>query len=322
MKSISLKDLARKSTNWLVKTTSENIGTGHFKKRFEHFQPTDLKTTYLFIARDMKGQCPASEGGAEGILRGAHYRRLFAVFYPKQTIVFENIELNYYLSENVSLMAKKFGKKNTPSSNKYLIECAWEVCNQVGGIYTVIRSKAQAMVNNHSGHYCMIGPYLNKNIMAELEPLEDAADVFGIATANLRKKGYDVVYAEWLITGKPRVVAFAHLVFLFIEELNQLLENDRPLIAHFHEWMAGLPILDIKKDNLPIKTIFPTHATQLGRHLAINSPLFYAHLPFFKWHDEAVKFGVAIEAAIEYGCAQSCTVMSTVSDVTANECRH
>jgi len=257
-------------------------------------------------------------------------------------------------------MAKKFGKKNTPSSNKYLIECAWEVCNQVGGIYTVIRSKAQAMVNNHSGRYCMIGPYLNKNIMAELEPLEDAADVFGIATANLRKKGYDVVYAEWLITGKPRVVllnpnvmeekkmsvikyllwknhnistadchplitqvvAFAHLVFLFIEELNQLLENDRPLIAHFHEWMAGLPILDIKKDNLPIKTIFTTHATQLGRHLAINSPLFYAHLPFFKWHDEAVKFGVAIEAAIEYGCAQSCTVMSTVSDVTANECRH
>jgi glycogen(starch) synthase len=64
--------------------------------------------------------------------------------------------------------------------NHLLIEVAWEVCNQVGGIYTVIRSKAPAMTRNHSGHYCMIGPYLNKNILAELEPLEDTADVFGL----------------------------------------------------------------------------------------------------------------------------------------------
>jgi glycogen(starch) synthase len=94
------------------------------------------------------------------------------------------------------------------------------------------------------------------------------------------------------------------------------------VIGHFHEWMAGLPILDIKREAQPIKTIFTTHATQLGRHLAINSPLFYAHLPFFKWEEEAGKFGVATEAAIEYGCAQRCDVMTTVSDVTARECKH
>jgi glycogen(starch) synthase len=58
------------------------------------------------------------------------------------------------------------------------------------------------------------------------------------------------------------------------------------------------------------------------RHLAINSPLFYAHLPFFRWEDEAGKFGVETEAAIEYGCAQSCDVMTTVSEVTARECKH
>jgi glycogen(starch) synthase len=86
--------------------------------------------------------------------------------------------------------------------------------------------------------------------------------------------------------------------------------------------MAGLPILDIKREAMPVKTIFTTHATQLGRHLAINSPLFYAHLPFFRWEDEAGKFGIETEAAIEYGCAQSCDVMTTVSEVTARECRH
>ncbi len=94
------------------------------------------------------------------------------------------------------------------------------------------------------------------------------------------------------------------------------------MIAHFHEWMAGLPILDIKKDKLPIKTVFTTHATQLGRHLAINSPLFYAHLPFFKHDEESSKFGVQAEESIEFACAQACDALTTVSDVTARECKH
>lgn len=257
-------------------------------------------------------------------------------------------------------MPKRSSKSTTTSPNALLVEVAWEVCNQVGGIYTVIRSKAPAIMENWIGRYCMIGPYVNKNIQAELEPLDDAADIFGLAANNLKKKGYDVVYAEWLITGKPRVVllnpnaieekamsvikyllwknhsirtndvsplinqviGFAYLTKLFIDELVKLAGHDKTLIAHFHEWMAGLPILDIKRDAMPVKTVFTTHATQLGRHLAINSPLFYAHLPFFKWEDEAKKFGVETEASIEYGCAQNCDVMTTVSDVTARECKH
>lgn len=257
-------------------------------------------------------------------------------------------------------MPKRVIKKQAHEKNELLVEVAWEVCNQVGGIYTVIRSKAPAMMKNRSGRFCMIGPFLNKSILAELEPIDEAADIFGLAAANLSKKGYDVIYAEWLITGKPRVlllnpnviedkvknvvkyllwknhhititdgnalvdqvIAFAYLTKLFFDELVKLVGEDQKLIGHFHEWMAGLPILDMKRERMPVKTVFTTHATQLGRHLAINSPLFYAHLPFFRWEDEAKKFGVATEASIEYGCAQSCDVMTTVSDVTARECKH
>lgn len=258
-------------------------------------------------------------------------------------------------------MAKK--RKSTTASvsgSELLLEVAWEVCNQVGGIYTVIRSKVPATMEKWGGRYCMIGPYVNRNIQAELDPLEDVQDIFGQAAYNLRKKGYDVHYAEWLITGKPRVVllnpnaieekalnvvkyllwknhqigtpgdnklinqvvGFAYLTKLYIDELISLAGNDYHLVAHFHEWMAGLPIMDIKREKQPVKTVFTTHATQLGRHLAINSPLFYAHLPFFKWEDEAGKFGVETEAGIEYGCAQHCDVFTTVSDVTARECKH
>ena len=257
-------------------------------------------------------------------------------------------------------MTNKASKKLIRDQTIFLVEVAWEVCNQVGGIYTVIRSKAPAMMENHGGNYCLVGPYLNKSIQAELEPIEDSDDIFCIAATNLSKKGYDVIYAEWLITGKPRVVllnpnaisektlnvikyllwknhqistpdsnqlmdqiiGFAYLTKLFFDEVSLLVKDDQKLIGHFHEWMAGVPILDIKRDKMPIKTIFTTHATQLGRHLAINSPLFYAHLPFFKWEDEAWKFGIATEAAIEYGCAQQCDVMTTVSDVTAQECEY
>jgi len=249
-------------------------------------------------------------------------------------------------------------KKSKPKSNPLLVEVAWEVCNQVGGIYTVIRSKAPAMMKNHSGNFCMVGPFVNKNIQAEIEPLNDVEDIFGQAAANLRKKGYDVMYAEWLITGKPRVVllnplieekalnvvkyllwknhgiatptgnvlidqviAFAFLTKILLDELMKL-RGDQPVIAHFHEWMASLPILDIHREKMAVKTVFTTHATQLGRHLAINSPLFYAHLPFFSWQEEAKRFGVITEAAIEFGSAQKCTVFTTVSEVTARECKH
>ena len=255
-------------------------------------------------------------------------------------------------------MPKRSAIKSTVA-NELLIEVAWEVCNQVGGIYTVIRSKAPAMIQHHGTNFCLIGPYLNKNIQAELEPLDDSADVFGQAAAGLKKKGYDVIYAEWLVTGKPRVVllnpnviedkvlnvvkyllwknhainfpsdvalinqvvAFAYLTKLFLDELVKL-TSDKKIIAHFHEWMSGLPILDIKKEGMPVKTVFTTHATQLGRHLAINSPLFYAHLPFFDRLEEAKRFGVETEEAIEYACAQKSDLFTTVSDVTARECKH
>lgn len=242
----------------------------------------------------------------------------------------------------------------------HLVEISWEVCNQVGGIYTVIRSKVPCVMEQWTGRYCLVGPYLNKNINAELELMDDAQDIFGQAAATLRKRGYHIHYAEWLVTGKPRVIlinpnviegqamhvvkyllwknhginttpdnpllnqviAFSYLTKLFLDELVKLAKDDVLLIAHFHEWMASLPILDIKRDQLPIKTIFTTHATQLGRHLAINSPFFYAHLPFFKWQDEAKKFGVESEAAIEFASAQACDYFTTVSEVTARECKH
>ena len=257
-------------------------------------------------------------------------------------------------------MSKRSSTPSTFLPKAHLIEVSWEVCNQVGGIYTVIRSKVPCVMEHWAGRYCLVGPFLHKNILTELDLMDDVQDIFGQAAAMLRKKGYHVHYAEWLVTGKPKVIlinpsviedqvmhvvkyllwknhgisvtqdnplinqviAFGYLTKLFLDELIILAKDDEQLIAHFHEWMASLPILDIKRDGLPVKTVFTTHATQLGRHLAINSPFFYNHLPFFKWQDEAKKFGVETEAAIEFTSAQACDYFTTVSEVTARECKH
>jgi glycogen(starch) synthase len=241
-----------------------------------------------------------------------------------------------------------------------LIEVSWEVCNQLGGIYTVIRSKVPAVMRHKSGPYFMVGPYVSQQVMAEVDLLEDFSDAAGLAVKKLREEGVEAYYAEWLITGRPRVVllnpasvageqlnvikyllwkdfgietppdntlinqvvSFAHLVTRFLELYMSLAEKDIPVIGHFHEWMSGLPILYLKRKKVPMRTVFTTHATQLGRHLAINSPQFYDHLAFFNWETEAPRFGIKTEASIEYACSRDADVFTTVSEVTARECEY
>jgi len=245
-------------------------------------------------------------------------------------------------------------------TSSLLIEVSWEVCNQVGGIYTVIRSKTPIAISKWGENYCLLGPYISDNIMAELDPIDSKDEIFGPAVQQMKKQGYKVFYGRWLITGRPKVILFDinsglgkldeakhnlwenlkvrapasnelinqvlifnSLVSEFLRIFSKTSKMALPaIICHFHEWMAGLPIIDIKKEKLPIKTVFTTHATQLGRHLAINSPNFYSHLPFFEWQPEAANFGVETEVYIERAAALGCDVFTTVSRLTGRECKY
>ncbi len=92
-----------------------------------------------------------------------------------------------------------------------LFEVAWEVCNQVGGIYTVIRSKVPAMVDQWGDEYVCLGPYFPQRALTEYEPItsDDGTGIYQIVQ-KMREEGYVVEYGYWLITGKPRVVLFDH----------------------------------------------------------------------------------------------------------------
>lgn len=55
--------------------------------------------------------------------------------------------------------------------------------------------------------------------------------------------------------------------------------DDKPnIIAHFHEWQAGVGLILSRSQKLPVATIFTTHATLLGRYLCAASIDFYNNL--------------------------------------------
>jgi glycogen synthase len=240
-----------------------------------------------------------------------------------------------------------------------LVEVAWEVCNQVGGIYTVIRSKVPSMIEKWGENYCLLGPYFPHQASAEFEPSEETDDPFYKTVLKLREQGIEAYYGHWLVTGRPRVVlvnpysvfsklgeikyqlwehhkistpdgnalldqveAFGHIAKLFFSELHQQESNNQEIIAHFHEWMVGTPIPAMRRDDSPIKIVFTTHATMLGRYLAMNDPSFYDHLPFVDWAAEAKRFNIETAVNIERAAAHGAHILSTVSRVTARECTH
>ncbi|MBN1822081.1 MAG: glycosyltransferase [Prolixibacteraceae bacterium] len=245
-------------------------------------------------------------------------------------------------------------------ASDFLFECAWEVCNQVGGIYTVIRSKVLSVINKWgSENYCLVGPYFEDQAAAVFDPITDEDDPIFKAVQILRNDGFDVHYGNWIISGRPRTLLFNpfsvyprldkikyelwehHGISLpasdkmldeiaafgfMVEEFFKLIFRENLIkanvVTHFHEWMAGVAIPELRRENLNVKIVFTTHATLLGRYLAMNDSKFYDHLSYYDWEAEAKKFNVLPIAMFERAAAHGAHVFTTVSEVTALECKH
>ncbi len=235
-----------------------------------------------------------------------------------------------------------------------LFEVAWEVCWQLGGIYTVLKSKAPAMQTRWGDNYCLIGPYNPATASMEFEERATEGSVREVLD-RLRDQGIACHYGRWLIPGRPRVilldyrgrfsrladdkylmwkdhgisvpasdgevnevVAFGFTVAEFFRELSNVM-TDRPILAHFHEWMGGVAVPRIAHLRLPVTTVFTTHATLLGRYLAGDNPYFYNQLPFINGDEQAAKYLILPKHLIEKAGAHAATVFTTVSEVTARE---
>lgn len=90
-----------------------------------------------------------------------------------------------------------------------LFESAWEVCNQLGGIYQVIRSKSPAMVRRWHERYYLVGPHNPAKASLEFEETA-AAPWLARAIERLRSEGLVVHHGRWLIPSRPHALLIDH----------------------------------------------------------------------------------------------------------------
>lgn len=235
----------------------------------------------------------------------------------------------------------------------YLFEVSWEVCNKVGGIFTVIKSKAH-LINHAYGNYFLIGPYFEQNAKLFLKPAR-APDAFKKVFDELAKENINCFFGKWATEGEPYTILVDFRNYIAakndikkkywddwkIDSLKSGWDFEEPMVwafcagkliekiskeigkakavAHFHEWLAGLALLYIKKQNVKIATVFHTHATMLGRTISGAGQNLFAMLGNINPEEEAYKYGIQEKFQTEKACANSAEVFSTVSEITSIE---
>lgn len=245
-------------------------------------------------------------------------------------------------------------KKKTPD---YLFESSWEVCNKVGGIYTVLSTKAHTLQQIFNDKLIFIGP----DVWANTAVPDFIEDHSLFTDWKLHAKSSDnlkIKVGRWNVPGTPPVILvdfkpffkerdsffysmwenfkvdsihaygdydesciFAYSVGKVIESFYNYhkLENKK-VAALFNEWMLGMGALYIKKQIPAIATLFTTHATSIGRSIAGNNKALYAYMDGYNGDQMAKELNMEAKHSVEKQAAHHVDCFTTVSDITAHEC--
>lgn len=246
---------------------------------------------------------------------------------------------------------------NKFSRPDYVFETSWEVCNKVGGIYTVLSSKARTMTELYKNNVIFIGPDKikdqnpwfkeNDQLLHEWRLEASIKCQLGIRVGRWNVPGnpitilidFDKLYASkndiysqmWSKYGVDSLHAygdydescmFAYATGLIIENYYKYFKLDnQKVIAHFNEWMLGMGLLYVKNHLPDVATVFTTHATSIGRSIAGNGKPLYNYLTSYDGDQMARELNMVSKHSIEKIAANNADCFTTVSDITAKECR-
>lgn len=239
----------------------------------------------------------------------------------------------------------------------YIFESSWEVCNKVGGIYTVLSSRANSLQKHYPEKIIFIGPDIWKN---KQNPwFEEDTSLFSKWRKQVSEKmQVSVRTGRWNVPGKPIVLlvdfekytAHKNEIYgtmwetfgvdslqaygdydeacMFAYATGKIIENfyrfhrleTANVVAHFNEWMMGFGALYIKKNAPKIATIFTTHATSIGRSIAGNGLPLYNQLSSYNGDQMARELNMVSKHSVEKKAAQHVDCFTTVSEITAKEC--
>ena len=239
----------------------------------------------------------------------------------------------------------------------YLFEVSWEVCNKVGGIYTVIATKSLYLKQQLHKHHILIGPDVWMDTESNPDFIEDN-HLYSQWRAQAAAEGLRVRVGKWNVPGSPVAILVDFKQFLtkqndilteywkrfgvdsitgnwdykenvlfgysaghVIESFYRFnLNASDKVVAQFHEWQTGAGLLYLKTTDLPVATVFTTHATVMGRCLAGNNLPLYDSMAHYDGDEKARQFGVMARHSIEKKSAQNADAFTTVSEITAREC--
>lgn len=248
--------------------------------------------------------------------------------------------------------------ENSFVSPDYLFEVSWEVCNKVGGIHTVIATKALNLSKDYKNHI-LIGPDVWRETAQNPEFTEDN-QLLRAWKVKASQEGLRVRTGRWNVAGNPIVILVDYSQFisskdeifagfwekygvdslsghwdytesaLFGYATGKVIESfvrynlapHQKAAAHFHEWMTGAGVLYLKSTDLPVATLFTTHATVTGRSIAGNNLPLYDNMLRYSPEEKAVEFNINAKHTLEKAAANEADVFTTVSDITAKECAH
>ena len=238
----------------------------------------------------------------------------------------------------------------------YIFESSWEVCNKVGGIYTVLSTRAKTLQEALQDKIVFIGPDFWKE--QESPYFKEDKTLFANWQSEANKQGLKVRVGRWTVPGEPIAILvdfnpyfekkdeiygwlwehyqvdslhaygdydeasmFSYAAALVVESFyNYYLDLSKKVIYHANEWMCGLGALYINNKLPQIGTIFTTHATSIGRSIAGNMKPLYDYLFAYNGDQMAGELNMQSKHSIEKQTAHFVDCFTTVSDITAKEC--
>ena len=239
----------------------------------------------------------------------------------------------------------------------YIFESSWEVCNKVGGIYAVLSTRANTLQKVMNDRIIFIGPdcwHDKENIY-----FNEDNTIFTDWREKATEEGLKIKTGRWNVPGEPIAILvdfeqyyekkneiygklwedfnvdslhaygdydeasmFSYAAAKVVESFyNHYLNSNDKVIYHGNEWMTGLGLLYIKKHLPQIATIFTTHATSIGRSIAGNNKPLYDYLFAYNGDQMSAELNMQSKHSIEKQTAHNVDCFTTVSQITANECK-
>ena len=236
----------------------------------------------------------------------------------------------------------------------YIFETSWEVCNRVGGIYAVLSTRAASMQKEHPDKVFFFGPDFGAH--SDIYFKEDK-QLLKEWRLKIKELNIPVRIGRWQVPGEPIAILlkfdslwsrkddiyawawnkfkvqshaaygdydesclFGYAAGMVMESLYNFLPSGQ-FCMHANEWQTAFSIFYLQDHCPKIATLFTTHATGIGRSIAGNGKPLYDYFEGYNGDQMAQELNMVSKHSVEKQAAHHADCFTTVSYITARECK-